>query len=71
MHGIWEADIGDGKSYPLMLPGTLDENRIGHKDVGANQWHPDAALGNEDRTFRTDEIATRFTRDAGVVGGNI
>lgn len=34
LHGIWKADIGDGKSYPLKFPGTLDENRIGYKDVG-------------------------------------
>lgn len=62
LHGMWTADIGDGKSYPLQLPGTLDENRIGYKDTGANQWHPDATLGNEDKAFRSDEIATRFTR---------
>lgn len=62
LHGMWAADIGDGKSYPLQLPGTLDENRIGYKDTGANQWHPDAALGNEDKAFRSDEIATRLTR---------
>ena len=62
LHGTWTADIGDGKSYPIQLPGTLDENRIGHKDTGANQWHPDAALGNEDKAFQSDEIATRFTR---------
>ena len=49
LHGTWTADIGDGKSYSLQLPGTLDENRIGHKDTGANQWHPDVALGNEDK----------------------
>ena len=62
LHGLWTADIGDGKIYPIQLPGTLDENRIGHKDTGANQWHPDAALGNEDKAFQSDEIATRFTR---------
>ena len=62
LHGMWKADIGDGKIYPLQLPGTLDENRIGYKDTGANQWHPDAALGNEDEAFRSGEIATRFTR---------
>ena len=27
-------DIGDSKSYPIKLLGTLDENRIGHKDDG-------------------------------------
>ena len=62
LHGMWTADIGDGKNYSMQLPGTLDENGIGYKDTGANQWHPDADLGNEDKAFRSDEIATRFTR---------
>ncbi|MDE6518305.1 MAG: hypothetical protein K2L18_10740, partial [Acetatifactor sp.] len=62
LQGTWMADIGDGQIYPMQLPGTLDENRIGHKDVAANQWHPDAALGREDEAFHGDVIATRFTR---------
>ena len=62
LHGMWTADIGDGRRYSLQLPGTLDENGIGYKDAGANQWHPDADLGNEDKAFQSDEIATRFTR---------
>lgn len=62
LHGMWTADIGDGNIYPMRLPGTLDENKIGHKDTGANQWHPDAALGNENEHFKSDVIATRFTR---------
>lgn len=39
LYGMWIADIGDGKSYPMQLPGTLDENQIGQKDKGVNQWH--------------------------------
>ncbi len=62
LHGIWKADIGDGRIYEMRLPGTLDENQIGYRDTGANQWHPDAALGNENESFHTDVIATRFTR---------
>lgn len=62
LQGAWTADIGDGRSYPLQLPGTLDENGIGHRDTGANQWHPDAELGSEDKVFHSGEIATRFTR---------
>ncbi len=43
--------------------GTLDENGIGHRDVGANQWHPDAVLGNAAGEIDKDApIATRFTR---------
>ncbi len=26
----------------IRLPGTLDENRLGHRDLGMNQWHSDA-----------------------------
>ena len=63
LHGSWTADIGDGKSYLMNLPGTLDENRIGHRDQGTNQWHPDSTLGREDEVFSTDVIATRFTRN--------
>ncbi len=29
LSGLWQADIGDGKTYPLYLPGTLDESGIG------------------------------------------
>jgi len=46
LEGEWKADIKDGNIYSIILPGTLDENNIGHADVGKNQWHPDAELGN-------------------------
>lgn len=62
LEGTWTVVIGDGESYSMQLPGTLDENQIGKKDQGAGQWHPDAALGRVDDSFRTDIIATRFTR---------
>lgn len=53
-----------GRNHGQMdLPGTLDENGIGHRDVGANQWHPDAVLGNAAGEIDKDApIATRFTR---------
>ena len=51
----------DGRTYSINLPGTLDENQIGKKDAGNNQWHPDSALFNED--LQGDGvILTRFTR---------
>ena len=62
LQGVWAADIGDGASCQIHLPGTLDESKIGHKDTGSNQWHPDAELGNENKAFHSNEIATRFTR---------
>lgn len=62
LQGRWTAEIGDGKTYHMELPGTLDENHIGHRDTGANQWHPDGDLGNGNGTFGTGIIETRFTR---------
>lgn len=63
LEGLWQANIGDGRLYDMSLPGTLDENKIGGKDTGSNQWHPDAELGNAEEGFQEDApIATRFTR---------
>lgn len=62
LQGRWTAEIGDGKTYPMELLGTLDENHIGHRDTGANQWHPDGNLGNGNGTSGTGIIETRFTR---------
>lgn len=63
LEGAWQASLSDGSSYQMLLPGTLDENGIGYKDIGANQWHPDAQLGNAGEDFDgTAVIATRFTR---------
>ena len=63
LDGLWKVELSDGSRYEMMLPGTLDGNKIGYRDIGANQWHPDAELGNA--VMNLDEeapIATRFTR---------
>lgn len=61
--GVWQATLSDGATGEMILPGTLDENAIGYKDYGENQWHPAAELGNDDQKFtRGDVIRTRFTR---------
>lgn len=61
--GQWETRLEDGTEGVTVLPGTLDESGIGHRDSGANQWHPDAELGNAAEDFDADApIATRFTR---------
>lgn len=61
LKGSWQVILEDGSSHSMMLPGTLDENGIGYRDVGANQWHPDENAGNA--AFRAEDvIATRFTR---------
>ena len=59
LNGKWHVVLEDGTTGQMDLPGTLDENGIGHRDVGANQWHPDAVLGEIDKDA---PIATRFTR---------
>lgn len=64
LSGTWQVTLNDGTSHTAQFPGTLDENRIGHMDTGANQWHPDAALGDAGGGFDPDApIATRFTRN--------
>ena len=61
LEGNWKAVLSDGTEGDIRLPGTLDENRLGHKDLGLNQWHSDAENGGEE--FNPDApIATRFTR---------
>lgn len=63
LEGIWQASLSDGSGGEMRLPGTLDENGLGHKDSGAKAWHPDVELGNAGEGFREDApIATRFTR---------
>lgn len=62
LEGKWQADIGDGRLYPITLPGTLDENGIGASDHGCNQWHPDSALGNQQDFMGKGVILTRLTR---------
>ncbi|MFY9295555.1 MAG: glycoside hydrolase family 2 TIM barrel-domain containing protein [Caldicoprobacterales bacterium] len=63
LRGLWKADIGDGKLYPMQLPGTLDENKIGYRDTGKNQWNPGGSFNNTGSDF--DEkapVSTRLTR---------
>lgn len=60
LSGIWQCEI-EGMTAPITIPGTLDESRIGYKDVGGKKWHPDndtnAAL------YQTEDgIRTRLTR---------
>ena len=63
LEGKWEAQLADGSVYPMQVPGSLDESQIGGKDMGANQWHPDADLGNAETGFDPNApIATRYTR---------
>lgn len=41
LSGQWNAEIqGEPEALPAFLPGTLDENGIGPRDTGENQWLP-------------------------------
>ena len=60
LSGVWSCEI-PGCSAPMVLPGTLDENRIGFPDDPACQWKLDevARIG----FYRDgDPIVTRLTR---------
>ena len=60
--GVWEVCLQDGSRYPAQLPGTLDENGIGHPGSGANQWHPGETPGSTDDLQGNGQILTRLTR---------
>jgi len=65
LNGNWNVIVTDAPEVVrnMILPGTLDENQIGHKDIGNSSLHPDAALGNtDDITLQEKPITTRFTR---------
>lgn len=59
LSGLWQCDI-PGQRATVRLPGTLDENGVGHPDAGTNQWHPDES-GNA-VLQSAGVIATRLTR---------
>ncbi len=57
----WNAEIqGEPEALPAFLPGTLDENGIGPRDTGENQWHPDQ--GDCGDLAGKERILTRLTR---------
>lgn len=60
LSGIWNCQI-PGQSTQALLPGTLDENRIGFPDICAGHWHPDNTV-NEKLIQSDGIIATRLTR---------
>lgn len=63
LQGCWKVTLSDGTMGEMTLPGTLDENKLGRRDTGANQWHPDESVGNAEGAFNYDApISTRFTR---------
>ena len=63
LSGNWQVQLDNGTNYPMVLPGTLDENHIGYEDKGTKSWHPDEALGNGNESLDSQTtISSRFTR---------
>lgn len=60
LSGEWDVVFGDGMKAKALLPGTLDENRIGHRDENREQWHPEVQL--EQAAQEDSSILTRLTR---------
>ena len=76
--GVWSVSTEDGKTFNMRLPGTLDENNIGHPDTRVPFEHPASAEeqtdllqevvllsedGQEDQT-----LLTRFERNLTYTG---
>ena len=40
LSGPWHCAI-PGHEAVVTLPGTLDENGLGERDLGGKKWHPD------------------------------
>ena len=63
LNGNWNVTLSDGTSMAASLPGTLDENQIGHADVyNAKLFQDENYVENESLT-KAAAIATRFTRN--------
>lgn len=66
LSGSFEVILSDGSMHTCMLPGTLDENKIGERDKPCSQWHPAEGLGEADdrnkSLIKDDIITTRLTR---------
>ena len=57
--GLWHCAI-PGQEKDVTLPGTLDENGVGHAETRAAKWHPDEHVNES--LAESGVIATRFTR---------
>ncbi len=67
LSGEYEVLLSDGTKHKAVLPGSLDENKIGYDDKPGNQWHPAEGLGEADERnsalLSGDIIKTRLTRN--------
>ena len=61
--GKWDVRLSDGSTYSAHLPGTLDENNIGHEDKLTGKLHQDENYVENKALTESDVIATRLTRN--------
>ena len=56
--GLWSVTIGDGRTYDMRIPGTLDESNIGLPDREDNEKNPVTVVEEEDPFNRlfTEEL---------------
>ena len=60
LSGRWRCAI-PCREADVTLPGTLDENSLGERDLGGKKWHPDVDTSRA--IFQAEHgIATRLTR---------
>ena len=60
--GKWKVTLEDGESYEANLPGTLDENHIGHRDSYKSKLYQDETYTENASLAGSEVIATRLTR---------
>jgi len=63
LSGKWTARIKGREDAAAVLPGTLDQNKIGFPDEGKNQWQPECNSENNSELAGNNRILTRLTRN--------
>lgn len=66
LSGKWELSTTKESGLTALLPGTLDENKVGDPDVVAKPWHPDVEDRNKKLSKAMEEsmvITSRLTRN--------
>lgn len=73
LNGEWQVKLSgqewaEQPAIKAVLPGTLDENKIGGKDENREQWHPDVKLESAAEGDGQNLILTRYTRNYSYEG---
>lgn len=62
LSGKWKAELSDGSTYEITLPGTLDTNNIGFADKLSGKLYQDENYVENKALASQEVIATRLTR---------